>query len=336
MAFVHRDFLGLADYASDEIRFLIGRALDAKRGKRLPSLAGKTLAAIFFNPSLRTRLSFQIAMDRLGGRAILVNAGSDLWALEFDEGAVMDGATSEHVKEAARVLDRYVDALAIRAFPMFRSWDQDRGDTVIRSFAREARVPVINMESAMEHPCQGLADAVTITERLGTTTARPFCLTWAWHPKALPLAVPHSALLAAAHLGMEVRLACPPGYEPDSETLAKVKELAVGGGGGLEIFHDQAAAIKGAQVVYAKSWASIARWGDAEAEKAARKELRGWQVTGRAMETTAEGFFMHCLHVRRNVVVADEVLDGPACAVYDEAENRIWAQMAVLSAVVGR
>ncbi|HAK95602.1 MAG TPA: N-acetylornithine carbamoyltransferase [Planctomycetes bacterium] len=336
MSFANRDFLGLADYAPDEVRFLIGRALDAKRGKRLPSLAGKTLAAIFFNPSLRTRLSFQIAMDRLGGRAILVNAGSEVWAIEYGDGAVMDGDTSEHVKEAARVLDRYVDALAIRAFPQFKSWDRDREDVVIRSFAREAKVPVINMESAIEHPCQGLADAVTIAERLGETKGRPFCLTWAWHPKALPLAVPHSALLAAAHLGMEVRLACPPGYEPDPDVLGKVKTLAADSGGGFQTFHDQAKAIKGARVVYAKSWASIARWGDAEAEKAARKDLRAWQVTGKSMRTTADGFFMHCLPVRRNVVVADEVLDGPACAVYDEAENRIWAQMAVLSAVVGR
>ncbi len=336
MSFANRDFLGLADYAPDEVRFLIGRALDAKRGKRLQSLAGKMLAAIFFNPSLRTRLSFQIAMDRLGGRSILVNAGSELWAIEYGDGAVMDGDTSEHVKEAARVLDRYVDALAIRAFPQFKSWDHDREDTVIRSFAREAKAPVINMESAIEHPCQGLADAVTIVERLGETKARPFCLSWAWHPKALPLAVPHSALLAAAHLGMEVRLACPPGYEPDPEVLGKVKALAADGGGGFETYHDQAKAIKGAQVVYAKSWASIAHWGDAEAEKAARKDLRAWQVTGKAMRTTAKGFFMHCLPVRRNVVVADEVLDGPACAVYDEAENRIWAQMAVLSAVLGR
>ena len=335
MSFANRDFLGLADYATAEIRFLIARALEAKRKKPLPSLAGKTLAAIFFNPSLRTRLSFQIAMDRLGGRSILVNAGSELWAIEYRDRIVMDGDTTEHVKEAARVLDRYVDALAIRAFPPFKTWEEDRKDTVIQAFAHEAKVPVINMESALEHPCQGLADAVTVVERLGETKARPFCLSWAWHPKALPLAVPHSALLAAAHLGMEVRLACPPGYEPDPGILGKVRALADDNGGSFATYHDQAEAVAGAEVVYAKSWASIECWGNAEAEKLKRKDLRAWQVTGNLMATTKNACFMHCLPVRRNVVVADEVLDGPACAVYDEAENRIWAQMAVLSAVLG-
>ena len=328
-----RDFLSLGDFSTPEIRGLLQNARDAKGGA-LPALAGKTLVAVFFNPSLRTRVSFQLAMERLGGRAIILNAGSDVWAIEFRDGAVMDGSTTEHVKEACRVLDRYADAIAVRAFPTMQSWEEDRLDTVIRRFAEESRVPVIDMESSLHHPCQGLADAMTVLEELGEPRGRTFLLTWAWHPKPLPLAVPHSALHAAAHLGMAIVLACPPDYEPDPEIVAQAEAIARGNGGSLEIVHDQMAGAAGAHVVYAKSWASRSCWGDAAAEAAKRKDLRGWQVTDAVMAATHDAFFLHCLPVRRNVVVADSVLDGPRCRVYDQAENRAWAQMAILSAIL--
>jgi N-acetylornithine carbamoyltransferase len=330
-----RDFLSLGDFSSAEIAALIERARAAKRGTALPSLAGKTLVAIFFNPSLRTRVSFQLAMERLGGSAIVLNAGgADTWAIEFRDGVVMDGNTTEHVKEASRVLERYADAIAVRAFPQFTSWDEDRRDIVLRRFAEEASVPVINMESSLFHPCQGLADAMTVCEELGSPAGRTFLLTWAWHPKQLPLAVTHSALHAVAHLGMKITLACPPDYEPDAAILAQAESIARANGGSVEIMHDQKRAAAGADVVYAKSWGCRACWGDPAAEAAKRKDLRGWQVTDEIMAATNDAFFLHCLPVRRNVVVADSVLDGPRCRVYDEAENRLWAQMAVLSALM--
>ena len=334
MQLTGRDFLSLGDFTSTEIKGLIKAARAMKRGETVTSLTGKTLVAVFFNPSLRTRLSFQIAMERLGGRAIIVNASSDLWAIEFEDGVVMDGRTGEHVKEAARVLERYADAIAVRAFPAFSSWEEDRRDRVLGSFAREATCPVINMESSLFHPCQGLADAMTMDERLEETRGRPLLVTWTWHPKALPLAVTHSALQAAAHLGMAVRLACPPGYEPDTEVVDTVRRFAGANGGSLDILHDQREAAAGAAVVYAKSWASRECWGDAEAEMQKRAGYRSWQVTEELMAQTDGAFFMHCLPVRRNVVVADAVLDGPRCAVYDEAENRMWGQMAVLNALL--
>ncbi len=334
MALAGRDFLSLGDFTTEEIRTLIRNARRAKAGSPLPTCSGTTLVAIFFNPSLRTRLSFQLAMERLGGSAIVVNAGSDLWALEFGEGVVMDGSAGEHIREAGRVLDRYADVIAVRAFPTFTSWEEDRHDRVVRGFAREAAVPVINMESSLFHPCQGLADAMTVSERLQNPRGRPFLLSWTWHPKALPLAVTHSALLAASHLGMAVTVACPPGYEPDAGILSTAESLAAENGGSLAIAHDQMTAAQGAAVVYAKSWASPVCWGDQEAETAKRKDLRSWQITGELMAATDEAFFMHCLPVRRNVVVADDVLDGPRSGVYDQAENRMWAQMAVLSALL--
>ena len=172
------------------------------------------------------------------------------------------------------------------------------------------------------------------TSSLQNPKGRKFLLTWTWHPKALPLAVTHSALFAAAHLGMNITLACPPGYEPDPEISQSVTSLATSNGGALEISHDQEKAARGVSVVYAKSWASIETWGDEAAERKKREEFRNWRVTGSLMDLTDDAFFMHCLPVRRNVVVDDEVLDGPRCAAYEEAENRIWAQMAVLSSIL--
>lgn len=335
MTCMGKDFLSLKDFSSQAIRNMIQRALAAKRGDPLPSLKGKALVALFFNPSLRTRISFQRAMQRLGGEVIIINVGQDLWAIEFEDGTVMDGGTSEHIKEAARVLTRYADCLAVRAFPKFQSWDDDRQDRVVQGFARESDVPVVNMESARFHPCQGLADALTIQERIPEPSGKPIMITWAWHPKPLPLSVTHSALLASAHLGMRIRLACPPGYDPDPEVLEFTRSCATSNGGGLDIFHDQQAAAEGAQVVLAKSWTSPANWSDGDAELQNRKAHAGWQVNPSLMARTDGAFFMHCLPVRRNVVVTDAVLDGDGCAVYDEAENRMWAQMAVLSGAMG-
>ncbi len=273
-------------------------------------------------------------MERLGGRAIVLNAGSDAWAIEFRDGTVMDGKAGEHVKEAARVLDRYADVLAVRAFPTFSSWEEDRKDQMLRSFARYTSIPVINMESALFHPCQGLADALTVLERLEDPRGKRFLLTWTWHPKALPLSVTHSALFAAAHLGLEITLACPDTYDPDPEIMQRARELARSNGGNLAVVRDQTEGARGAHVVYAKSWTSIPCWSDHDRELRKRKEFRSWKVTEELMALTDNAFFLHCLPVRRNVVVTDGVLDGPASAVYDEAENRIWAQMAVLAAVL--
>ncbi len=328
------DFLSLKEFGTEQIRALITQAVDAKKGGSAPRLSGKTLISLFFNSSLRTRISFQTAMEKLGGSVITINVGSDLWKLEFEPGAVMDGNTTEHITDAARVLERYADFISVRAFPRFRSWEEDEKDAVLQSFAAETRIPVINMESAMFHPCQGLADAMTITERLGEPRGEPFLLTWTWHPKALPLSVTHSALLAAAHLGMEIRLAHPEGYEPAPDVLRAAEETAEKNGGSLTTFHDQMKAAEGARVVYAKSWTSRRFWSDHAQEIEHRKPHRSWQVTERLMSAGDTPFFMHCLPVRRNVVVADSVIDGPHCAVYDEAENRMWVQLAILNSLV--
>jgi N-acetylornithine carbamoyltransferase len=308
-----------------------------KRGEITGGLERKVLALIFLDPSLRTRSSMETAMFLHGGHALVLEPGKGSWALETEPGAVMDGATVEHVTEAARVLARYADALAVRAFPKGRDWAVERQDQLIKDFARFSDKPVINLESSRRHPCQALADAMTLRERLGETRGKRFVLAWAWHPKALPTAVPASAGIAAARLGMEVVITRPPGFDLDPEDQALIERLARDAGGAARLCDDLDAGLAGADAVYVKSWGSLQAFGRPEEEQALRAPFRDWRLTQRRLRATrgGRGIVMHCLPVRRNVEIDDAVLDGPNSVVVDEAENRLHAQRALLLEIMG-
>lgn len=335
-----RDFLDMTDLAPAEIDALLDLAEALKQGTAPRSLSDalhrRVLSMIFFDPSLRTRTSFEVAMHLHGGHAVVLEPGHGSWALETRRGAVMDGTTVEHIVDAARVLGRYADALAVRVFPKGKDWSIEREDQVIRDFAACCEKPVINLESARRHPCQGLADALTLRQKLGPDKAalrgRRFVLTWAWHPKPLPTAVPASAALAAAHLGMQVVLAHPPGYELDPDDLSAIRAVSAQAGGSVHIEHDGEAALAGAEAVYVKSWGALGAFGRPEEEAKLRAAHRGWTMNPERLARTAGGQarVMHCLPVRRNIEIADAVLDGPSSVVVDQAENRLHVQRALL------
>lgn len=341
----NRNFLNTADFSQEEIGYLVDLALQMKKGKPIGnSLAGKTLAMLFFNPSVRTRMSFASAMFKLGGLAIDLSPGQGAWTFEFQENVVMDGITIEHVKEAAPVLSRYCDAIAVRSSELVTtasesaevdSWQELKKDHVVRSFAEYSTVPVINMESNVYHPCQGLGDAVTLREKLGTTKGKKYVLTWAFHPKALPMATPNSQMLAACDLGMDVVVVYPEEWELDREITALAAQRAQESGGSLLLAHDQEAAFRNADIVCAKSWGALGFYGKWQEEWKIRANLKHWMVDMDRMRLTNNAMFMHCLPVRRNVVVSDEVLDSPGSIVVDQAENRMWAQMALLVSLLG-
>jgi N-acetylornithine carbamoyltransferase len=293
---------------------------------------------VFMDPSLRTRASMETAMFLHGGHAVCLEPGKGSWTMETDLDAVMDGTTVEHIIEAARVLGRYADALAVRTFPKGNDWTIERQDQTIRNFAQYCDKPVINLESSRRHPCQGLADALTIREHLGETQGKRFVLMWAWHPKALPTAVPASAAIAAAHLGMQITLARPPGYDLDPDDYSAIRSLASQRGGSLELADDLDGAIDGAHAVYAKAWGSLLHFGNPDAERSWRDGKRDWRLTADRMRRTAggTGIALHCLPVRRNVEIDGAVLDGPQSAVVDEAENRLHVQRALLLDLIGR
>lgn len=273
---------------------------------------GKTIGLIFFNPSLRTRLSTQKAAKLLGFEVMVMNFSNEAWAIEYEDGTKMEGIRSEHVREAAQVMSQYCDMIAIRAFASLTDKSADEAEVVLRKFAAFASIPVINMESATAHPLQALADALTLTE-LQLPKRPKVVLTWAPHPKALPHAVPNSFVRMMGQMDADFCIANPEGYDLNPEITA-----------GIEIIHDQETALAGADIVYAKNWCSYSDYG-----KIIRKD-DAWMLTPEKMKLTQNAKFMHCLPIRRNVVVADGVLDHPNSMVIEQANNRTFSAMSIL------
>src|SRR5829696_3132543 len=269
------NLLSTIDMTRDHIEGLLESALRFKHGDDLSKpLGGKSVALVFFNPSLRTRASMQVGIYELGGNAVVLEPGGTSWTLEHRPGAVMDSDKTEHVAEFVRVLERYCVAIGVRTFAVLKNWQEERTDPVLNAFARYASVPIINLESATHHPCQSLADMLTIREKLGTGRKR-VVLTWAWHPKPLPMAVPNSFALAAAQMGHDLVIAHPQGYDLDEELMETSLQLATAAGGSLKITDDFDAAFSGAEVIYAKSWGSKQFYGNAERDLLIREQYRG-------------------------------------------------------------
>lgn len=272
----------------------------------------KTLVMLFFNSSLRTRLSTEKAAKNLGMNVMSLNV-NDAWKLEFEDGTVMNTNTSEHVKEAAAVISQFADIIAVRAFPSLTDKDKDASEFVLRSFEKYATVPVINMESATAHPLQALADAITISEL--TEKAKPkVVLSWAPHPKALPQAVANSFIEMMHELDMDLTITHPEGYELNPEIT---KDTPVS--------YNQEEALKDADFVYVKNWSSYKDYGQV------LNKDRNWMMT---KEKLGKAKFMHCLPVRRNVVVEDAVLDSDQSIVMKEANNRTYAAQIVLKQIL--
>jgi len=329
-------FLNTQDCSRAELDALLAQAAHFKQHPLGDVLKGKSIALVFFNPSMRTRTSFELGAFQLGGHAIVLQPGKDAWPIEFEPGVVMDGEAEEHIAEVARVLGRYVDLIGVRAFPKFVDWSVDREDAVLKAFARHSPVPVINMET-ITHPCQELAHALALQEHFGSSDLRgkKYVLTWTYHPRALNTAVANSALTIATRMGMDVTLLCPtPDYVLDQRYLGWAEKNVAETGGAFTISHDIESAYRGADVVYAKSWGALpffGRWGQ---EKLIRDRYQHFIVNAEKMALTNHGVFSHCLPLRRNVKASDAVMDSAQCIAIDEAENRLHVQKAIMAALL--
>ncbi|MDX2194584.1 MAG: N-acetylornithine carbamoyltransferase [Gemmatimonadales bacterium] len=332
-----RDFLSMEAWGRDGVERLLAEAARLKQAGTRGGLEGKVCALVFMDPSLRTRASMETAMFLHGGHAVILEPGKTSWTLETRPGVVMDGGTTEHIIEAARVLGRYADAVGIRVFPRGDQWAEARLDPILHDFARYCEKPVINLESTRRHPCQGLADALTLREHLGDTKGKRCVVQWTWHPKQLPTAVPASGAIAAAMMGMEVVIARPEGWALDPDDTATIRALCAEHGQQLIETDDPAAALDGADAVYVKAWGSVGLFGRPEEEAKAKAHLRDWRYTPAWQARTRGGAakVLHCLPVRRNVEIDDAVLDGPHAVVIDEAENRLHVQRALLLDLIG-
>lgn len=306
------------------------------RGADADCFLGRALGLVFFNDSLRTRVSMELAASELGAKPVVVTPGSGTWGFAWEDGIPMTGGEAEHIKEAVGVLSRYCHGLGVRLFAEGKDRQKDMDDVRLKTFAAASEVPVLNLESAARHPCQALADASVLDRTFdGATKGKKFVLQWAWHPKPLPMAVPNSTLLMASRLGMDVVVARPEGFELDAGVMEAARRQAAARGGSVFESTDPMAAADGAQVVYAKAWGGFERYDDPAAEEARRYANKDWRVTADLMGRTDNGLFMHCLPVRRGVVVDDVVLDEGPSLHLDQAEYRLHAQKAILSMLWG-
>lgn len=276
----------------------------------------KVLGLLFFNPSLRTRLSTQKAAKLLGMEVMVMNFSSEAWAIEYEDGTVMSGLRSEHIREAAQVVSQYCDIVAIRAFASLTDQEKDESEIVLRSFQKYASVPIVNMESATAHPLQAVADAITLKEHWPSHRPK-VVLSWAPHPKALPHAVANSFVKMMEYQDANFVITHPKGYELDKKITQNIP-----------IIYDQEEALKNADFVYVKNWASYQDYG-----KILRTDDQ-WMLSRKKMEVTNHAKFMHCLPIRRNVVVSDDVLNHESSLVIEQANNRTYAAQAVLKSIL--
>ncbi len=329
-------FNDLADFSIPEVEAMLALARRLQARPEPRALEGKVLALLFLSPSLRTLSSFQAAMVRLGGGSFVISPDMSIHGLENRSGIVMDGMAAEHLREAIPVISSYGDALGIRAFANRVSLDDDLADKEFVAMRELVNIPLINMESAIQHPCQSLADWKTLDELKMPKKGGRFVLSWSWHPKALPLAVPSATLHMAALRGMDVTVVRPAGFELPEPVMAKARQAAALSGGSVRETEDRQEAYAGAHVIYAKEWASTRHYGDRVADQKLREQLQDWIVDEPSFATARpDARFMHCLPARRGVAVTDRVLDGPRSVVIHEAQNRMWSQMAVVYQMLG-
>jgi len=308
-----KNYLSIKDI--DSLPDWVAEARDLKKNPRqFEALGkGKIICLLFFNNSLRTRLSTQKAAINLGMEVIVMNFGSEGWALEYADGTIMDQGTSEHIKEAAQVVSQYCDIIAIRAFAGLKDKEKDEAEEVLSGFKKYANVPVVNMESSVGHPLQALADAITLSEQ--NSKARPkVVLSWAPHPKALPHAVANSFVEMMQLQDADFVITHPKGYELNTEIT-----------GTIPIEHDQNKAFENADFVYVKNWSSYSDYGKVTSQDS------DWMIT---KEKLGDAKFMHCLPVRRNVVVEDAVLDCEQSLVIEQANNRTYSALVVLKKIL--
>ncbi len=307
-----RHFTSVNDVADVKALVALARELKASPNAHREAGRHRTLGLLFFNPSLRTRLSTQKAAMNLGMDVMVMNLNQDGWSIEMEDGTVMNGSTQEHIKEAAGVVSQYCDIIGLRTFPSLTDQEADYSDRVLRKFMAHATVPIVSLESAIRHPLQSLADLITIEEH--KTKPRPkVVLSWAPHPRALPQAVANSFAEWMRVADVDFVITNPEGFDLAPEFTA-----------GIPVMHDQRVALQGADFVYVKNWSSFSDYGRIG------QGLDHWTMTPEKMALTDNGRFMHCLPVRRNVVVADAVIDSPASLVLEQANNRTYAAQAVL------
>jgi len=332
-----KNFIAIENHTYKEIKEIIELAdfLKIEKNKYNQLLKNKTLISIFFNPSTRTKTSFDLAINQLGGHCITLEPGKSSWGIEIEEGVIMNNNNEEHLKDSTNVLCRYADALAVRCFPKFINWKKEKKDMILHNMIKWSNKPVINMET-ISHPCQALSMLMTIKEKFGSfdnMKGKKFVLTWAYHSKGLNTAVANSAAMIASMTGMDVTIANPDGYNLDNDYIEQFKKNCSSNNAKFEIVNNMEEGVNNADIVYIKSWGPIEEYGKFQTNEFLEKHSKNknWIVNNDIMQKTNNAYVSHCLPVKRNMLVTDSVLDSKNSLIYDEAENRLHVQKAILT-----
>lgn len=329
-----KNFITTDNWTRSDLQEILDYAKYLKKERFQDTLKNKSVALLFFNPSMRTRTSFEIGIQELGGYAVVLHPGKDAWPIEFEMNTCMDGDSEEHIIEVAKVLSEYCDLIAVRSFPKFNDINEDIADNVIKSFAKFASVPVINMET-ITHPCQELAHILSLQEEIGDLDGKNYLLTWTYHPKPLNTAVANSSLLIASKFGMNVKLLCPTDdYILHESFTSKAQENCSNNNSSFEITHNIEDGYSNADIVYAKSWGAINYFNDAKNEKILRDNFKHFIVDEEKMALTNDARFSHCLPLRRNIKASDGVMDSDYCIAVQEAANRLHVQKSLLTTLL--
>ena len=329
-----KNFITTDNWTRSDLQEILDYAKYLKKERFQDTLKNKSVALLFFNPSMRTRTSFEIGIQELGGYAVVLHPGKDAWPIEFEMNTRMDGDSEEHIIEVAKVLSEYCDLIAVRSFPKFNDINEDIADNVIKSFAKFASVPVINMET-ITHPCQELAHILSLQEEIGDLDGKNYLLTWTYHPKPLNTAVANSSLLIASKFGMNVKLLCPTDdYILHESFISKAQENCSKNNSSFEITHNIEDGYSNADIVYAKSWGAINYFNDAKNEKILRDNFKHFIVDEEKMALTNDARFSHCLPLRRNIKASDGVMDSDYCIAVQEAANRLHVQKSLLTTLL--
>ena len=326
-----KHFLNIEDFNQEELDNLLIIAEELKKNRFSNILKNKTLITMFFNPSTRTKTSFDLAINQLGGHCVNIEPGKSSWGIEINEGAIMDKDAEEHLKDATKVLNRYADAIAIRCFPKFINWQEEKKDLILQNMTKWSDKPIINMET-ISHPCQALAMMKTIKEKFAKPQKKKIILSWAFHPFPLNTAVANSAGMIASIFGMDLCIANPKGYDLDEDYLALMEKNCKEYGGSFSLTNDMNEGFKNADFVYVKSWGALSNYG--EKRENTNPKLKNWIVDSAKMNLTNNAYFSHCLPLRRNMLATDQVIDSKNSLIYDEAENRLHVQKAVLKSLL--
>ncbi len=329
-----KNFITTDDWTRSDLQEILDYAKYLKKERFQDTLKNKSVALLFFNPSMRTRTSFEIGVQELGGYAVVLHPGKDAWPIEFKKNALMDQDSEEHIIEVAKVLSEYCDLIAVRSFPKFQDINEDISDNVIKSFEKFSTVPVVNMET-ITHPCQELAHILSLQEEIGDLDGKNYLITWTYHPKPLNTAVANSSLLIASKFGMNVKLLCPTeDYILHESFISKAQENCSKNNASFEITHNIEDGYSDADIVYAKSWGAINYFNDANNEKILRDKFKNFIVDEKKMALTNNAKFSHCIPLRRNIKATDAVMDSDYCIAVQEAANRLHVQKSLLTTLL--